>query len=132
MEGTACAKAQRQERTHLVWGLPAALHCGRAIGRSTGSGAQVRGVRRAGLGSPDSLPGPSASLTSFAPWLLREEGALALAAQKEALTLERGSEEGGASWCVFLDASQESTPHLTPWQPGIWGSCLQAGEPLRG
>lgn len=79
MEGTACAKAQGQERTHPVWGLPIALHCGRAMGRSTGSGAQVRGVRRAGLGSPDSLPGPSASSASFAPWLLREEGAPALA-----------------------------------------------------
>lgn len=67
------------------------------MGRPAGTEAPVQEVGWAGLGSPDSFPGPSGSLTSFATWLLWEEVALASAAQKEALTLEKGSEEGGAS-----------------------------------
>lgn len=42
-------------------------------------GAWSREWAQAGLGSRDSLPGPSASLTPFAPWLLWEEVAQASA-----------------------------------------------------
>ena len=72
------------------------------------------GPGRAGPESCDLHPGPSASLTSGGPWLLREEVARPLSGQKEALMLEKGMRKEGLGF-------QESAPPLTPWQPGSAG-----------
>lgn len=76
---------------------------GRSSGEVGGGGLEPLLRERAGPESCDSHPGPSASLTSCAPWLLGEEVARPQLTEG-GFDVGEGSEEGGAGvkfWILF-------------------------------
>ena len=76
---------------------------GQSSGEVGGGGLEPLLREGAGPESCDSLPGPSASLTSCAPWLLGEEAARPQL-KEGGFDVGEGSEEGGAGvkfWMRF-------------------------------
>lgn len=94
-------QAQRPDQARLACKLPTALPCERGWGvrpvwwGRLGGLSGALGPGRAGPESCDSRPGPSASLTSRAPWLLGEEVARPQLTEG-GFDVGEGNEEGGA------------------------------------